>query len=155
MFAGSAVAKFLLWAVQAIGPVGLTILLMLGFYEGVPGLRDIPFAGKIPVVREFIVGRVELERGKAADAAREGYVARSELTAARAEAERYRLQAVQNSIFAADARRQAADAASRLNQKLSEQEKESANDTDPDVSRWRQYDLDRLRGKASPAARAH
>ncbi|MBY5804064.1 hypothetical protein HFN52_10690 [Rhizobium leguminosarum] len=147
MFTGSAVAKFLLWAAQAIGAVGVTILLMLGFYEGVPGLRDIPFAGKIPVIREFIVGRVELERGKAADAAREGYVARSELTAAKAEAERYRLQAVQNAIFAADARRQAADASATLNRKLSEQENENAKDTDPGVSRWRQYDLDRLYGK--------
>ncbi|WP_183613581.1 hypothetical protein [Rhizobium leguminosarum] len=153
MFAGSAVAKFLLWAIQAIGAVGMTIISMLGYYEGVPGLRDIPFVGKIPVIREFIVGRVEIERGRAADAAREGYVARSELTAAKAEAERYRLQAVQNAIFAADARRQAEDASARLKRKLSEQEKLNDEDTDPGVSRWRQYDLDRLYGK--PAAEPH
>lgn len=153
MFTGAAGAKFLLWAIQAIGAVGMTIIIMLGYYEGVPGLRDIPFAGKIPAVREFIVGRVELERGRAADAAREGYVARSELTAAKAEAERYRLQAVQNAIFAADARREAEDASARLKRKLSEQEKLNDEDTDPGVSRWRQYDLDRLYGK--PAAEPH
>jgi hypothetical protein len=153
MFTGSAVVKFLLWAIQAIGAVGVTIIILLGFYEGVPCLRDIPFAGKIPVIREFIVGRVEIERGKAADAAREGYVTRSELTAAKAEAERYRLQAAQNAIFAADARRQAADASARLSRKLSEQEKLNDEDNDPGVSRWRQYDLDRLYGK--PAVEPH
>ncbi|MGO6707586.1 hypothetical protein [Rhizobium johnstonii] len=78
----------------------MTIIIMLGYYEGVPGLRNIPFAGKIPVVREFIVGRVELERGKAADAAREGYVLLAEKTAAEAqvvEMERQRNAAAQAS----------------------------------------------------------
>ncbi|NEI97321.1 hypothetical protein [Rhizobium ruizarguesonis] len=148
MFASA--SKFALWFVQQIGVVGVVFALTLAYYEGVPSLRDIPFAGKIPVVREFIVGRVELERAKAADAAREGYVTRSELAAAKAEAERYRLQAAQNAVFAAEAREQAATASSRLNQKLSEQEKANDEDTDTAVSRWRQYDLDRLLGK--PAA---
>jgi hypothetical protein len=40
---------------------------MLAFYEGVPVLRDIPYADRIPVVRELIVGRVGTERAKAAD----------------------------------------------------------------------------------------
>lgn len=152
MFAGVSIAKATVWIVQQIGTVGVTILLMLGYYEGIPGLRDIPFAGQLPLLREFIVGRVELERGKAAGAAREGYVARSELAAAKAEAERYRLQAVQNAIFASEARQRAEEASSRLKDKLSEQEKANASDTDPDVSRWRQHDLDRLYGK--PAAQS-
>jgi hypothetical protein len=35
-------------------------------YEGVPALRDIPFADRIPVVRELIVGRVGTERARGA-----------------------------------------------------------------------------------------
>ncbi|WP_416065431.1 hypothetical protein ACK9YZ_01395 [Rhizobium sp. ZK1] len=155
MFTGSAVLKIVVELVKAIGAVGITIIVMLGYYEGVPGLRDIPFISHVPVIREFIVGRVQSERSKAAEAAAEGVVSRSELTAARAEADRYRKQATENAIFAAEARQQAQDASTRLAQQLAQQEKESADDTDPDVSRWRQYDLDRLRGKAGTAARAH
>ncbi|WP_245494998.1 hypothetical protein [Rhizobium ruizarguesonis] len=148
MFTGSAVAKFVLWAIQAIGTVGMTIIIMLGYYEGVPGLRDIPFAGKIPVVREFIVGRVELERGKAADAAREGYVLLAEKTAAEAqvvEMERQRNAAAQASeehrkrLEASQAAEQAAK--DTLEQEISAHEKalDAAGNncrlTDADV-RW-------------------
>jgi hypothetical protein len=52
---------------------------MLGYYEGVPVLRDIPFADRIPVVRELIAGRVPPERAKARNmtqAARQGMLVR-------------------------------------------------------------------------------
>jgi hypothetical protein len=61
------------------------IIALLGYYEGVPFLRDIPFADRIPVVRELITGRVATEKAKAASAAREGFVALSEKTALEAQ----------------------------------------------------------------------
>jgi hypothetical protein len=59
---------------------------MLGYYEGVPVLRDIPYADRIPVVRELITGRVATESAKAATAARQSYVLLAEKTAAEAKA---------------------------------------------------------------------
>lgn len=146
MFTGSAILKAAIELVKAIGAVGITIIVMLGYYEGVPGLRDIPFINKVPGIREFIFGRVQSERAKAAEAAVESLVKRSELTAAQAEADKYRRQAIENSIFAAEARQEALSASKRLNDKLAEQEKASEEDTDPEASRWHQHDLDRLHG---------
>jgi hypothetical protein len=51
----------------------------------VPALRDIPFADRIPVVRELIAGRVATEKAEGASAAREGFVALSEKTALEAQ----------------------------------------------------------------------
>jgi hypothetical protein len=68
--------------------LGLPFCIFLGivcFYEGVPVLRDIPFADRIPVVRELITGRVATEAAKAAEAARSGYVVLSEKTALKAQ----------------------------------------------------------------------
>jgi hypothetical protein len=72
--------------IRTLGLPLCIFLVMLGYYEGVPVLRDIPFANRIPVVRELIAGRVPLERAKAADAARSGYVLEAEKTAAEAKA---------------------------------------------------------------------
>lgn len=48
--------------VRQIGFAGCALLLLLGHYEGVPGLRDIPYVTSIPVLREFIAGRVQTLR---------------------------------------------------------------------------------------------
>jgi hypothetical protein len=150
----NAVISILGGIVKFFGPVVVTAALIIGYYEGIPGLRDIPFIGRVPVIREFIVGRVEIESGKAAAAAREGYVARTALTAAQAEAERYRIQAIQNAAFAEQAREQAKTANAERDRDLGDQEKKNDADTDPEVSRWRQYDLDRYNGVRRPAGPA-
>jgi predicted ATPase with chaperone activity len=72
--------------IRALGVPLCIFLVMLAYYEGVPVLRDIPFADRIPVVRELIAGRVPTERAKAAAAAREGYVVEARATAAEAKA---------------------------------------------------------------------
>jgi hypothetical protein len=56
--------------VRTIGLPICAILVLLAYYEGVPVLRDIPYADRIPVVRELITGRVATEAAKAAEAAR-------------------------------------------------------------------------------------
>ncbi len=71
---------------RALGIPLCIFLFMLGYYEGVPVLRDIPFVDQIPVVRELIAGRVPTERVRAADAARSGYVLEAEKKAAEARA---------------------------------------------------------------------
>lgn len=75
------------WIALILRTLGLPlviVLLGLGFYEGVPFLRDIPFADRIPVVRELVAGRVATERAKAAQEARAGYVVEQRATAAEA-----------------------------------------------------------------------
>lgn len=58
-------------------PVGIFIG-MLAFYEGVPVLRDIPYADRIPVVRELIVGRVGTERAPKRPRSRRNWPTRGE-----------------------------------------------------------------------------
>ncbi|PSH68631.1 hypothetical protein CU102_12800 [Phyllobacterium brassicacearum] len=73
---------------RSLGLPACIFLGMLAYYEGVPVLRDIPFADRSPVIRELIAGRVPTERAKAADDARKGYVIESEKIAAEARAAR-------------------------------------------------------------------
>jgi hypothetical protein len=63
---------------------------MLGYYEGVPVLRNIPYIGVIPVIGELATGRVATESAQAATAARAGYVQLSEITALKAQLDRER-----------------------------------------------------------------
>jgi hypothetical protein len=70
---------------RALGLPACIFLVMLAYYEGVPALRDIPFADRIPVVRELIAGRVPTERANASREAREGFVALTEKTALEAQ----------------------------------------------------------------------
>lgn len=75
----------ILTIIRTLGLPLCIVLGMLGYYEGIPALRDIPFADHIPVVRELITGRVATESAKAATEAREGFVVLSEKTALEAQ----------------------------------------------------------------------
>lgn len=129
---------------QQVGIVGVVFLGMLGYYEGIPFVREIPFVDRIPVVREMVVGRVASERRKATEAALEGYVKRTELVAAKAEASELRRQAEANAALAEAARKQAATARVAADAARLALEKKIAQDNDPDSSRWSQHDLERL-----------
>lgn len=71
---------------RALGIPLCIFLAMLGYYEGMPVLRDIPYIGSIPVIGELATGRVATESAKAATAARQGYVVEARATAAEAKA---------------------------------------------------------------------
>lgn len=88
----------LAFIVRMLGLPLCIVLGMLGYYEGVPALRDIPFADRIPVVRELIGGRVPAERAKAASEARAGYVLESEKIAAEAKAAKLERERKANQI---------------------------------------------------------
>lgn len=62
------------------------VIVLIGYYEGLPFLKDIPLIDRVPIVRELVTGRVQSERVKAANAAREGYVLLAEKTLAEAKA---------------------------------------------------------------------
>jgi DNA-binding transcriptional regulator YdaS (Cro superfamily) len=147
------VLKVIDGVVKFFGPVVVVAAIIIAFYEGVPGLRDIPGISYVPVIRDFVVGRVQAQRALASEAAVEGYVSRTELKAAQAEAARLKKQADDNARFAADAHKQAAVARLERDRALSQTEKDSAEETDPNISRWRQPDLDRLSERR--AGRAH
>jgi hypothetical protein len=131
---------------------GGAILLLLAYYEGVPVLRDIPFADRIPVVRELIAGRVATERAKAATDARAGFVALSEKTALEAQlAKEQRDRLVASQLY--DEALKRATAAAEANRKANERLENIINgDTSADGSYPSQSDLDwvsRHRGKAN------
>jgi DNA-binding transcriptional regulator YdaS (Cro superfamily) len=142
----AAVLKAIAGVVKFFGPVVIVAALMLAYYEGVPGLRDIPGISYVPVVREFIVGRVQAQRALASEAAVEGYVSRTEMKAAQAVAARLQWQADENARLAAEATKQTAIARAQADRANANLEKRiAADNNNPDVSRWRQLDLDRLR----------
>lgn len=84
---------------------------MLGFYEGVPVLRDIPFADRIPVMRELITGRVATESAKAAAVAREGFVSLAEKTALEAQLAKERRDRLLASLLYDEAQKRSTAAA--------------------------------------------
>lgn len=142
----------LVTTIRTLGLPLCIVLGMLGYYEGVPALRDIPFADRIPVVRELIAGRVQTERAKAASEAREGFVVLSEKTALEAllaKERRDRLLASQL-YDEAQKRATAAAAANRIaNERL---EVIIKGDTGVDGSYPSQSDIDwvsKHRGKAN------
>lgn len=137
--------KAVLWIVQQIGAVGVVFGLTLAYYEGVPGLRDIPGSTHLPIIREFIVGRVRMERAKAAEAATEGMVSRFEKQRLQARAEELQRQIDIISRRAEEARAQALSAENETEQSRKRLERKVEGDNDPNISRWRQLDLDRMR----------
>ncbi len=119
-------------------------LAMLGYYEGISVLRNMPYIGVIPAVGDVATGRVETESAKAATAARAGYVELSEKTALQAQLDaerRTRLRASQ--IYnEAQKRATAAAQANRIaNEKL---QKDINKDTGADGAVWGADDLDWL-----------
>ncbi|MDR6632325.1 hypothetical protein J2X72_001109 [Phyllobacterium sp. 1468] len=97
----------------AYGALGAaaSFFLMLGIYEGVPLLRDIPYIGAIPVIGDLATGRVATESAKAATAARAGYVQLSEITALKAQLERERQNTLRATQLQDQAQQRAAVAA--------------------------------------------
>jgi len=64
---------FFISVLRLLGPAGCAALLALAYYEGVPGINRLTIIEQIPFIREFGVGRVELERREAvADISRRG-----------------------------------------------------------------------------------
>ncbi|MEY9829817.1 hypothetical protein ABIA25_001632 [Sinorhizobium fredii] len=140
-------AALVSWIIRQIGITGCIVLVLLGFYEGVPGLRDIPFVDRLPLVREFIVGRVKLEAGKAAAAATEGLVARSELKTALAKAAALEQQIRINKRMADAALKEAERSRRDAETATKELEARIAQDTGDDGCTWTDRDLEWLRAR--------
>ncbi|MDK1386392.1 hypothetical protein QN224_13330 [Sinorhizobium sp. 8-89] len=140
-------AALLAWLVRQIGVTGCAVLLLLGYYEGVPGLRDIPFIERVPFAREFIVGRVSIEAAKASADATRRMVARSELKTALAKAAALEEQIRTNKRMAEAALKEAERA--RLDAETANKELEAtiAQDLDDDGCTWTDRDLDWLRNR--------
>lgn len=120
----------LLALIRYIGVAGCAVVALLAYYEGIPFLSDIPFADRIPIVREVVTGRVASERAKAtADASQRcASLAEHAATAAKmAEQARQRiaggiaLEEYRKRLAAARAAEQQAN--DRLEQEIAENEK--------------------------------
>ncbi|MGA1831660.1 hypothetical protein [Rhizobium wenxiniae] len=136
-------------ALRKLGLLGTVIVLGYLFYEGAPGLRDIPYIDRIPMARELLAGRVRTEVAKERErsdekiaAAREGYVLETELLTAQAQVKEMARQRDANAL-AFDDYRKHAFAAAEIERLAEEQtEKAIAEDTNPNGSDW--TDDDRL-----------
>lgn len=137
--------SILLAIARYIGVAGCAVVALLVYYEGVPGLRDIPGVRYVPIVRDLVVGRVEKVAAEAVETATADLVDRAELVAVREKAEEFLRQINIMKRLTAEAEKKAVEARLEADRAREELEKAIADDTDPDVSRWRQHDLDRLR----------
>jgi hypothetical protein len=130
--------------VRTIGLPICAILVLLAYYEGVPVLRDIPYADRIPVVRELITGRVPTERAKAASEAREGFVALSEKTALEAQLAKERRDRLLASQFYDEAQKRATAAAAAKKVADEKLAKTIKGDTSTDGAVWSDSDIEWL-----------
>ena len=137
--------SILLAIARYIGVAGCAVVALVVYYEGVPGLRDIPGVQHIPIVRDLVVGQIEKEKAEAVRTATADLVDRAELVAVREKADEFLRQINIMKRLAAEAEKKAVEARLEADRAREELEKAIAEDTDPDVSRWRQHDLDRLR----------
>lgn len=128
-----------------LGVAGCAVVALLIYYEGIPGLRDLPFVEHIPIVRDLVVGKVDRASSAAAEKATSNLVARTELAAAQAKADELRRQLDIAHRLADAARKQAIAAQGEADSARETLEKRIEEDRNPDDSRWRQHDLDRLR----------
>lgn len=135
----------LLAIARYIGVAGCAVVALLVYYEGIPGVRDIPGIRYVPIVRDLAVGRVEKEKAEAVKTATADLVDRAELVAVREKADEFLRQINIMKRLAEAAEKKAVEARLEADRAREELEKAIAEDTDPDVSRWRQHDLDRLR----------
>lgn len=135
----------LLWILRQLGITGCVVLALLGFYEGVPGLRDIPFVDRLPLFREFIVGRVKLEAAKAAAAATERMVERSEMKAAQARADTLERQIIFMRMMMDAALKQEERERAARNDAERKLEARIAEDTGDDGCTWTDRDIEWLR----------
>lgn len=97
---------FLLSILRMLGPFGCAALLAVAYYEGVPGVNRLPYIEALPFVREFGVGRVEMERR----AAVRGLVKQSELDAMKAVLDHERAKSAAAEAAATEQRNRAAAA---------------------------------------------
>lgn len=120
----------LLALIRYIGVAGCAVVALLAYYEGIPLLADLPFADRIPIIREVVAGRVASEKAKSAAEAshRCASLAEQAATSARmAEQARQRiaggivLEEYRTRLAAARAAEQQAN--DRLEQEIAENEK--------------------------------
>lgn len=135
----------LLAIARYLGVAGCAVVALLVYYEGIPGVRDIPGIAHLPVVRDLVVGKVEKAAAAASEKATANLVARTELTAAQAKANELRRQLDIAKRLADAAQKQAIAAQGEADSARETLEKRIEDDRNPADSRWRQHDLDRLR----------
>lgn len=140
-------SALLLWVARQIGLTGCAVLLLLGYYEGIPGLRDIPFVDRIPVAREFIAGRVATASADAAKRAAKDLVDRVELTAAKEHVKALELQILIHKQMAEAERRQADRAREQAESARRDLEARIVEDTEDDGCTWTHRDVEWLRAR--------
>ncbi|MGF0540579.1 hypothetical protein ACQQ2Q_21500 [Agrobacterium sp. ES01] len=79
-----AIKTFVSWLWRMIGWPGVVAATVYFYYEGVPVLNRLPIVDQIPIMREFGVGRVELERREAVSTATTELLGAADLAAAKA-----------------------------------------------------------------------
>lgn len=97
---------FILAILRLLGPAGCAAVVVILYYEGAPVVNRLPYVDQIPFIREFGVGRVELERR----AATAGLVKQSELDALSAVLDQERAKTAAAEAAATEQRNRAAAA---------------------------------------------
>jgi hypothetical protein len=134
----SGVLVFASAIIGRLGLAGCAVVLALAYYEGIPGFNRLPFLDRVPLLREFVIGRVELERR----AAVAGMVSAAELAALRAQlAEAERLRSIADDAAAAERERAAGLAKIGLDRETARQKRAAEAATRPGLTLPSEEDL--------------
>jgi hypothetical protein len=127
--------------IRVIGLPACLVILLLAYYEGVPGANRIPFLSSVPVIGDLATGRVHSHAADQVRRATADLVARSELAAVRAQLAREQALRRIASEAEVEARERARDALKAKS--LAEQELEAriAADSGTDGAVWTEGDL--------------
>lgn len=127
--------------IRTIGLPACAVLLLLIYYEGLPGASRIPFLSSVPVVGDVLTGRVHSHAADQVRKATADLVAKAELAAVKAQLDREReFRRIADQALV-DAARRAEAAEQARNEALADLEARIASDTGEEGAEWTEGDL--------------
>lgn len=127
--------------IRAIGLPASILIVLLVYYEGLPGAARIPFLSSVPIIGDLTTGRVHAHAADEVRRATADLVARAELKAVEAQLERERefRRIADRAFVQARQRADEAEKAARLASK--KLEKQIAEDTGDEGAVWTEGDI--------------
>jgi hypothetical protein len=131
-------------AIRMIGLPACLVILLLAYYEGVPGASRVPFLSSVPIIGDLATGRVHSYAADQVRLATADLVARSEVAALRAQLAREQALRRIASEAEVEARARAMDALRARGLAEKELEARIAADSGNDGALWTQGDIEWL-----------
>jgi len=130
--------------VRTIGLPAFVVVVLLAYYEGIPGASRVPFLVSVPIIGDLATGRVHSYAADQVRLATAGLVAQSEVAALRAQLAREQALRRIASEAEVEARDRARDALKAKGLAEQELEERISADSGSDGAVWTEGDLEWL-----------